>query len=234
MDNEYGDHHVLLAGVVGSVAYGLDGPDSDVDRLGVYAAPTSAFYGLHLPVDKAATVVRHDPDVTLHEARKFATLALSCNPTITELMWLTDHEVVTEWGAQLVAVRRSFLSAKRVRDAYLGYATSQLGRLTSTGRFQSKMRSRVEKHARHLLRLLDQGAALYSTGILPIRVLDRERYFGFGRQVAAEAAAGDYAAVRSALAAVEWAFDAYRSPLPDRPDEDAVELWLHGVRRAFL
>ncbi len=40
---------VLLAGIVGSTAYGLAGPDSDVDRLGVFAAPTLSLLGLDAP-----------------------------------------------------------------------------------------------------------------------------------------------------------------------------------------
>jgi predicted nucleotidyltransferase len=39
----------VLAVVVGSRAYGLDGPGSDVDRRGVYAAPTRAFWRLDKP-----------------------------------------------------------------------------------------------------------------------------------------------------------------------------------------
>ena len=38
---------ILLQGIVGSTAYGLAGPDSDVDRLGVYAAPTLDFARLY-------------------------------------------------------------------------------------------------------------------------------------------------------------------------------------------
>jgi len=221
--------NVLLSGIVGSTAYGLDGPDSDVDRLGVYAAPTSAFHGLHLPIDKAATVVTNKPDSTMHEARKYAALALQCNPTITELMWLDADliEVNTDLGGYLTTIREAFLSAKRVRDAYFGYATSQLKRLRDTGQFQSKMRARSAKHGRHLLRLLDQGYALYSTGILPIKVQDRQRYFDFGEQVAVNPDAAI-----PVLAAVEAKFDTARSPLPDRPDEDRVERWLRAVRRA--
>jgi predicted nucleotidyltransferase len=54
--------HLLLSGIVGSVAYGLAGPGSDVDRLGVYAAPTVAFHGLRPPRE---SVVTTEPDVTL-------------------------------------------------------------------------------------------------------------------------------------------------------------------------
>jgi predicted nucleotidyltransferase len=37
---DYVGRHTILAVVVGSRAYGLDGPGSDHDRRGVYAAPT--------------------------------------------------------------------------------------------------------------------------------------------------------------------------------------------------
>lgn len=220
---------VLLAGIVGSTAYGLAGPDSDIDRLGVYAAPTTAFHGLRLPIDKAATRVSHDPDTTHHEARKYASLALGGNPTVSELMWLPDelYEVRTDLGDELIRIRGAFLSAKRIRDAYFGYATSQLHRLVDTGQFQSKMRKREAKHGRHLLRLLDQGLALYSTGHLPIRVDDPQRYIDFG-----ERCAGNPDAARPALAEAEAAFDAARSPLPARPDEETVERWLLRVRAA--
>jgi hypothetical protein len=220
---------MLLSGIVGSTAYGLAGPDSDVDRLGMFAAPTEAFHGLHLPIDKAATRVSHDPDMTVHEARKFAMLCLGGNPTVTELLWLAEYEVRTELGDAVVGIRSAFLCAKRTRDAYFGYATAQFHRLLTTGRFQSKMRKRQSKHGRHLLRLLDQGYALYTTGVLPIRVDDPRRYIEFGERVAE-----DPEAARPALADAEARFDAARSVLPDRPDEDTVERWLRRVRRAHL
>lgn len=44
LNDDYGYSYgaMLLAGIVGSTAYGLAGPDSDVDRLGVFAVPTRA------------------------------------------------------------------------------------------------------------------------------------------------------------------------------------------------
>ena len=47
--------NVLLSGIVGSTAYGLDTKDSDVDRLGVFAAPTEKLLGLH-PVQQSDRV----------------------------------------------------------------------------------------------------------------------------------------------------------------------------------
>ncbi|SCL14087.1 hypothetical protein GA0070624_0318 [Micromonospora rhizosphaerae] len=237
--------HVLLCGIVGSVAYGLAGPGSDVDRLGVFAAPTVAFHGLHPPRE---SVVTTEPDVTLHEAAKYCRLALSGNPTATELMWLPDdcYETRTEFGERLIAIRSAFLSAPRVRDAYLGYATQQFRRLASRDADGSRSRRGVRraelessqaggrlrsaKHARHLARLVHQGRLLYATGVLQIRLDDPEWFRAFGERVAG----GALDEARALIAEAERDFDSVRTPLPDRPDEETVERWLLDVRAAHL
>ncbi|MBO2455129.1 nucleotidyltransferase domain-containing protein [Actinomadura barringtoniae] len=224
--------NVLLAGIVGSTAYGLATPESDIDRLGVYAAPTVAFHGLHPPIGKKASKVSTDPDVTFHEAGKWAHLAMSCNPTASELVWLPGelYETRTPLGDDLIAIRTAFLSAGRVRDAYLGYAVSQFKRLENRGdgSFSADTRKRTAKHARHLWRLVTQGEQLYATGRLPIRLDDPEGVRAFGERVAD----GAIEEARERLAAAEQRFDEIRTPLPERPDEDTVERWLHAVRAA--
>jgi hypothetical protein len=116
------------------------------------------------------------PDRTLHEALKWCRLALDGNPTVQELVWLPGdlYEVCTGLGDELIGLREAFLSRKRVRDAYLGYATQQFRKLQARGdgTFGSDVRNRSEKHARHLLRLLQQGTALHRTGRLELRVED--------------------------------------------------------------
>lgn len=221
--------NVLLSGVVGSTAYGLAGPHSDVDRLGTFAAPTVAFHGLRFPPESHVTTA---PDQTLHEARKYAALALAGNPTVMELLWLPAYETETELGRALVDIRSAFLCAGRVRDAYLGYATQQFRRLESRGdgSFSADTRRRTAKHARHLYRLCHQGLHLYRTGDLLIQLDDPGRFRAFGEQVAA----GDVEAARTLLAQFEAAWDSARSPLPARPDEGAVEYWLLAVRTAHL
>lgn len=217
--------NILLQGIVGSTAYGLAGPCSDVDRLGCFAAPTVAFHGLRGPRE---TYTSTGPDVTLHEAAKACRLMLGGNPTVTELLWLPDdlYELRTPLGDELIGLRGAFLSADRVRDSYLGYAAQQLSRLSNKG---SAGGGRTAKHARHLLRLLDQGYELYATGTLPIRLADPQRYLDFGTR-----AAVDPELARPLLAEAEQRFAAARSPLPDEPDTAAVEAWLLRVRAAFL
>jgi hypothetical protein len=222
--------NVLLAGVVGSTAYGLATPKSDVDQLGLFAARTEKLLGLH-PVQQS--VVSSKPDATWHEAGKYAALALRVNPTITELMWLPDdlYETRTALGSALIAIRSSFLSRTHVRNAYLGYATQQFRRLENRGdgSFSADTRKRTAKHARHLLRLLAQGLELYETGSLTVRLGDPGHYREFGERVAA----GDIAAAQREVTSAERLFDGADSPLPDKPDERAVEFWLQMVRREY-
>ena len=176
--------NTLLLGIVGSHAYGMARPDSDIDRLGVYAAPTIEFHGLRPPTGKQATRHTTDPDLTMHEAAKYAGLALACNPTVMELLWLPSYELCTTLGGRLIELRSSVLSAKRVSDAYLGYATQQFKQLERAGRFPNVPVSRIAKHGRHLLRLTEQGTHLWVTGQLVLKVPDAKRVFDFGDRVA--------------------------------------------------
>lgn len=219
---------VLLRGVVGSHAYSMARPDSDIDVLGCYAAPTIQFHGLTPPTGKHATQHTTSPDVTLHEAGKFAGLCLGGNPTAMELLWLDTYQVRTELGDQLVSIREKFLSAPRVRDAYLGYATQQFRRLSNSGRFPDVPVARIEKHARHLLRLVEQGTHLWVTGKLELKVPDPQRVFDFGTRVGA----GDIEAAEWVIKRAEETFQTCATVLPAAPDRAAVQGWLHDVRAA--
>ena len=149
---------ILLAGVVGSTAYGLDTPDSDIDRLGVFAAPTVAFHGLHRPAESHVTT---HPDATV-EAAKWLRLALNCNPTVTELVWLErlrDQHAPrrgTDRDPLVAAVREGKRRLPQVRDSAVPRVLENDGDAAHSGRHPQ----RTGKHARHLWRLLHQGAEL--------------------------------------------------------------------------
>lgn len=224
--------NVLLAGIVGSTAYGLATENSDVDRIGCYAAPTSAFHGLHLPIGKGASYVSTKPDATYHEAGKLAALLLKGNPTVTEICWLNEYEIMTPEGAALIGIRSAFLSAAAIRNAYLGYATQQFRRIENRGdgSFSADTRKRTAKHARHLWRLIYQGGQLHQTGQLPIRLAPA--LADYCREFGDQVAAGELRVAEWMLQGAEETFDA-PGVLPERPDEAKVEAWLQDVRYAY-
>lgn len=141
---------VILEGVVGSTAYGLSTPSSDIDFLGITCLENNAFFRLDKPSD---TVVLKNPDRTYHELNKFVRLLCNANPTISELLWLGSYSRITPQGKHLLDVREMFLT-QQVRTTYGGYAKQQARRLTSQGSFTR--RRRTEKHGRHCCRLILQ------------------------------------------------------------------------------
>ncbi|MFJ9776972.1 DNA polymerase beta superfamily protein [Kitasatospora sp. NPDC101157] len=216
---------VLLSGIVGSTAYGFAHAGSDVDRLGLFAVPTEELHGLHRPAESHVTTA---PDVTLHEAAKWCRLALSCNPTASELVWLPEdlYETVTPLGRELVGIRSSFLSAPAVRKAYLGYADQQFRKLLTRDTGAVATRARAAKHARHLVRLVEQAVRLHCTGHNLIRLPDPERVRDLGERIADRP---DTAERMLADAADQLARPGV---LADAPDPRPAEAWLRRVRAA--
>ncbi|WP_019926234.1 DNA polymerase beta superfamily protein [Nocardia sp. BMG111209] len=223
------DQQLLLEGVVGSTAYGLSTPSSDIDYAGIFVEPTGSFLGLHPPDRHRGTRTGRDgADATYHEVGKAMGLMLACNPTAMDVLWLENYVLQTPFGAELVGLRGCFLSAPRVRNSFFGYATAQLQALARHPRLGDPRRA---KHARHVRRLLWQGFQLYTTGVLPIRVPDPEVYFAFGERVTADPEAE---AVRNLMAEYESRFATATTVLPAGPDEPPLEDFLQRVRRAHL
>ena len=222
---------LVLMGVVGSTAYGLNRPGSDVDRIGVFVRPTLDFLGLNPPAIRDATQTRSssDPDTTVHELGKFCSLALQANPTISELLWLPEYEFIdTIVGEWLIDHRKKFLSKRYVRNAYLGYSTQQFRKLVTRGdgSFSADTRKRSAKHARHLMRLCDQGKQLWDTGELVMRLENPDRYFEFGEKLAA----GHYSDATRLIHDTEEHFDTMDTVLPEHPATDEIEDMLVSVR----
>lgn len=166
---------IILEGIVGSTAFGLATENSDQDRQGIYRAPLEDVLGLRSSAVVSGSWTHTDPDIALHEVGKFFSLALKCNPTILELLWLNKYVRKTYAGSKIVAARKQFLHEKGVRNSYGGYAISQLGRLRrGTGKTDAKL-------GRHARRLLIQGKQLLTTGDMQIDVSEyRDEIFEFG------------------------------------------------------
>lgn len=225
----------LLKALVGSHAYGLSTPASDKDYLGIFALPTIDLVGLN---SYDESLVTQNPDTTMHEAGKYARLALKVNPTITELMWLPEDGYVTTHylGDDLIDIRTAFLSKSYVRNAYLGYATAQFKGLCSRGgSFGADLHKRTEKHSRHLWRLCKQGMDLWEHQGLTVALPGAQALEcrEFGQMVAAEANKNEFRTAQRFMDQAVAKFDTLKTSLPDEPDFDKVQLWLQAVRREF-
>jgi predicted nucleotidyltransferase len=213
--------HTVLSVVVGSRAYGLATETSDVDRRGVYAAPTPLFWGFTKP---PTHVDGPDAERFSWELERFLGLALEANPTALECLWSPLVEKATECGEELLALRGAFVS-RRAHTTFLRYADSQFRKLAADLRTRGEPRW---KHVMHLLRLLISGRHLLSHGEPLVGVTEhRERLLAVRRGEVpwTEIEVWRQAPTRDLDAAVE------RSVLPAEPDRARVEDFLVSVRR---
>ena len=200
---------IILQGIVGSMAYGLNTENSNIDRLGVFINSTASYWRLTKPKE---TIVKTSPDIRFHEIEKFLSLCLKCNPTLMELLWLEKYEFGTSWGNELVYLRDAFLSTRRIITAYAGYASSQI----------KNGNKDAFKRAKHCLRLIRQGKELLTTGFLTIRVKNPEEYFALEKL--------DAAHIEDKLINELDDFICCKSVLPNVPDIDRINEFLSDVR----
>lgn len=224
---------MLIRAIVGSTAYGLAREGSDVDMLGVFVVPTRDFWKLD-QVEQTYHKTQADGaeyDYTYHEVGKYVRLALQCNPSVLELLWLDDYEFLAPHGMDLVDIREAFLSEPFVRSAFGGYAQQQLSRLVKrnlegkTG-FSSDTAKRTSKHARHCFRLLRQGRQLLETGLMTVRVANPEDYWAFDNYTVDE--------IVEQFTAEDLLFQRAVSVLPPEPDFRTVESLLLDIREYQL
>lgn len=219
---------IILEGLTGSRAYGLDTKNSDSDYKGVYLLPTSTV--LSIGFDPQHTTKDHvDPDWVYHEVGKFMKLVLNGNPTVTELLYLDEYTTLTPIGQLLIDNRSAFLSTKSVMNAYRGYAFSQAKKLnnrTEQGMdgYDSSLKNRFAKHTRHCFRLLMQARQLLETGTLDVKVTpeQREYLFEMGEKTADE--------VVDEFMRQDKEFDDIVSVLPDKADMNKLNDLLIKIR----
>lgn len=211
---------VVLAGIVGSRAHGLAWEGSDVDRRGVFLAPSVEFFGLD---DVQETADNPYVDEVLHELGRFVRLALKANPAALELLWLDRHEVCTQVGTDLIGLRLDLLGATRVRSSYL-HAAADLLKVVRRGG------ERTAKTARHMARLLITGYGLWYSGALSVALPDPDFVHDFGEQVAL----GDVDQAAAMVVRYEQLFADTPTPLPEQPDREKVDAWLRETRRQAL
>lgn len=171
----------------GSQAYGLYQPQtgaSDVDMISCYRYPLKYYltlYGYN-KTKESEQYQDGDLDVKEHEVRKMFKLLAQVNPSFIECLYYRPQDYVRtspEWE-MIVENRHVFLSKKRIRAGFGGYAHDQLNKLVNgsnknyRGRLGEKRKKLIEKYgydtknATHLIRLLKMGIEFLREGELQV------------------------------------------------------------------
>ncbi len=204
---------MILEAIVGSHAYGLATPTSDVDRRGVFVAPTEAFWRLDKP---PTSVEGPSPEQMGWEVEHFCRLGLKSNPTVLETLVSPLVELCTPLGEELRDLLPAFLSRYAVR-AYTRATEMQLSRAG---------RNLKPKQLMHVVRLRQVGLKLMRTGSLDIAADRSLLAIRSGEMPWDEAVAWAHRLGEELRTA--------DGPLPEEPDRARVEDWLVSVRRRSL
>jgi hypothetical protein len=116
---------VVLETTVGSHAWGLADPDSDIDHRGVFALPLSWTQGLVAP---PGDLVSADGSATYWAVGKAIRQALRADPNTLETLFLPGAKPLDPIGEWLLAEREAFVSVE-IYGTFGRYALGQLRRL---------------------------------------------------------------------------------------------------------
>lgn len=213
---------ICLQAVTGSYAYGLNHADSDIDKMYIYVSPTVEVAGLHWS-SKHESFSDAGPtgdDTTGHELGKYLRLVLKSNPTLIELMFMDDYEILDETGQGLVALRDKVLYTDGIRNAYYGYAKAQVERV------KREYPNHKPKMARHAVRVSTQGYELLTRGTTNVKVEHPEWYFSLDTM--------PFEDLCNIMDMHVLMIDHATSVLPDKPDTKAVAEFLKNVRRSHI
>ena len=116
---------LIFEGIVGSQAYGLATPTSDVDMKGVYIQPLDDI----LSFGYIEQVNDEKNDKVYYEVRRFLELVATNNPNLIELLNLPDDMITYKHPVyDLILAHRDIFISKICRNSFAGYAIAQIGK----------------------------------------------------------------------------------------------------------
>lgn len=217
----------------GSHAYGLATETSDEDLKGICIPPLRSYLGLD-PQFENLTESHHDGhpnDLVIYSLQKFARLACGANPTILEVLFIEDENVLqqTTTSARLQEHKHLFLS-RLAYNSFCGYAKHQLHLVEKNGVSNAETRAKSWKNLSHTIRLLRMCNELLQTGTLFVRREDRDHLLDIKHGLVPLDQVKDEATILGNLCSLSLP----RSPLPDGPDYEKINNLIVDMTKDWL
>ena len=141
--NENLADNIIYLTISGSIGYGTNLDNSDIDLRGVAIERKENLYGFQSFEQFEDT----ETDTVIYGLKKFVSLALKGNPNILELLGTKDEQLIymNKYGETLRKNKELFLS-KRIVNTFGNYATAQLRRLQNALARDKYPQEEKEKH----------------------------------------------------------------------------------------
>ena len=154
----------LLVGFGGSIAYGLDTPESDMDIRGIFLNPREEWIGLKPETENLRL---DDSDTVLYGLRKAMKLLLGCNPNVIELLGLRPEHILysTDEGRKFLDHTSVFLSKKAI-FTFNSFAVKLRRHIQEEVAEGKADRKALCKEMSHLIRIYAMGGEILANGIV--------------------------------------------------------------------
>ena len=226
----------ILTAFRGSITHGTYRPNSDpnsiddIDTISICIPSLSHYWGLDQFGSRGTQEIKLGVwDMVIYDMHKLIRLLIKANPNVLSLLWLRpEHYIDVTPAGELLLEQRNLFSTTKVYHSFMGYAHSQLKKMTTTkymGYMGAKRKELVDKYgydtknASHLIRLLNMGIEFLHTGHMSVY---REHDFDYLLAIKRGAFSLDFilSEAKDMFADIKTARQL--SNLPDEVDYDAV------------
>lgn len=231
----------------GSISHGTFIPagkeesSDDIDLISMHMNPIEHYLGL-FKFKETLESFEGKYDIVSYEFKKFVRMLLNCNPNIMSVLWLDKEYILknTFYSRAILDNKEWFLS-KKVYSTYVGYAHSELKRITKDKQYQGYMGAKRKllvdrigydsKNASHCIRLLRMCCECLRTGNMQInRTIDRQELI--------DIKLGKYSfneIVDEANGLFSIAAELYKhTDLPDKPQVSKVNGMVMGIMSDYV
>lgn len=160
-NNEHLNSNIILLGLGGSHAYGMNKTDSDLDIRGIALNSKSEI----LLGQDFCEVVNTDTDTTIYSFNKMIELLTKMNPNTCEILGLEEWQYLylSPIAKELLDNKKMFLS-KRCIHTFAGYASAQLRRLENkSARFVGQA-----QNEEHILKSINNARYDFQSHYFPL------------------------------------------------------------------
>ncbi len=157
----------------GSILYGLNNSDSDIDLIGITYAPMEYWVGARNfdQINIKSEIDGKKVEITIYDVRKWCKLAFGTNPNIIESLYV-NQPCVIHGSYAWETIQKAMLKCmnKNAFKGFLGYSTSQMHKMQIKQDNKTGRREIVDKYgmdvkfASHAFRLCGQGTELLNAG----------------------------------------------------------------------
>ena len=143
------NHPICYLTFSGSIAYGTNNENSDIDIRGFYLEDKNEFLTLN---EIQEIYTDNNTDTILYSFKKFIKLLINCNPNIIELLGTNqEHILYSNHIGNLLKQNYNLFLSKKAYVTFIGYATSQLRRLENALSIDNKNEQILESIKSSLL-----------------------------------------------------------------------------------